>query len=379
MLSRSLPAPLSAPGPPVAAQPEPGAMARSLIITGKMLAAIIRNAASGIEELVAAAWKECPNCKYHIYNSDASSQWPGLPDGVKFDPTDQELLGHLEGKVGRAASHALIDEFIPTIKEVEGICYTHPENLPGIKMDGSSNHFFHRISNAYDVGGRKRRKISNKNHIDSDEPMRWHKTGRSSRIFDNGVLKGWKKILVLYKCEKGKRQRTNWTMHECHLGVEEGEEHGELVVSRVFWQVRSNNTGKSEMHAADEESGSFAVKMDPTTPNTYPPQPRRLSGSPFETEQNQDEEESGSSGVQPAWVAGTSQAVDYSLPGLDEHTPCNDNILDARHEKPPSPEYPGIDELDGFSDLDFTFLATQPDFLAQTGIASATGWTENVA
>jgi hypothetical protein len=60
-----------------------------------------------------------------------SSQWPGLPAGVKFEPTDQELLMHLEGKVGRAASHVLIDDFIPTIEEVDGICYTHPKNLPG--------------------------------------------------------------------------------------------------------------------------------------------------------------------------------------------------------------------------------------------------------
>ena len=59
------------------------------------------------------------------------SQWPGLPSGVKFEPTDVELLRHLEGKVGTAAPHVLIDEFIPTIEEEEGMCYTHPENLPG--------------------------------------------------------------------------------------------------------------------------------------------------------------------------------------------------------------------------------------------------------
>jgi hypothetical protein len=59
------------------------------------------------------------------------SQWSGLPVGVNFEPTDLQLLGHLEGKVGKAASHVLIDDFIPTIEEVEGICYTHPENLLG--------------------------------------------------------------------------------------------------------------------------------------------------------------------------------------------------------------------------------------------------------
>jgi hypothetical protein len=153
-------------------------------------------------------------------------------------------------------------------------------------MDGSSSYFFHKISNAYEVGKRKRRKISNTNDTDCDENITWHQTGKSSRILDNGVIKGWKKILVLHKCYNEKKVKTNWTMHQCHLGAEVGEKHGELVVSRVFWQVK-NNTRKSKMHAADAESGSSAVEINPTTPNMYPPQPRGLSGSPLETEQNQ--------------------------------------------------------------------------------------------
>lgn len=58
---------------------------------------------------------------------------PGLPAGVKFDPTDQELLEHLEAKVRADARklHPLIDEFIPTLEGENGICYTHPEKLPG--------------------------------------------------------------------------------------------------------------------------------------------------------------------------------------------------------------------------------------------------------
>uniref|UniRef100_A0ACD5URN7 Uncharacterized protein n=1 Tax=Avena sativa TaxID=4498 RepID=A0ACD5URN7_AVESA len=309
-------------------------MAGSLIITGKTIAAIIRNATSEIGKLVAGAWKECPVCKYHIYNDDVSSQWPGLPLGVKFDPSDQELLIHLEEKIGRATSHKLIDDFIPTIEEVEGICYTHPENLPGTKMDGSSSHFFHRVSNAYDVGQRKRRKISSNNRIDSDEPIRWHKTGQSKPIFDNGVLKGWKKILVLHK---GKKVKTNWTLHQCHLGAEKDEKHGELVVSRVFWQVKSNNTGTSPMHVADVESGSPALNIDPTTPNMYPPQPCRLSGSPLEAEQYQDEEEPGSSADQV--FAGLPLLRDADI-----------------HEKMVPLDYPGMDELFGSSDLEFSFL-----------------------
>ena len=68
---------------------------------------------------------------YHALQ--VSLVWPALPAGVKFDPTDLELLQHLQGKSSQPNSvpHTLIDEFIPTIKEEEGICYTHPKNLPG--------------------------------------------------------------------------------------------------------------------------------------------------------------------------------------------------------------------------------------------------------
>ena len=53
--------------------------------------------------------------------------------GVKFDPTDQELIEHLEAIVSAdsARSHPLIDLFVPTIDSEHGICYTHPEKLPG--------------------------------------------------------------------------------------------------------------------------------------------------------------------------------------------------------------------------------------------------------
>ena len=56
-----------------------------------------------------------------------------LPAGVKFDPTDQELIEHLETKVSanNARYHPLSDLFIPTIDSEHGICYTQPEKLPG--------------------------------------------------------------------------------------------------------------------------------------------------------------------------------------------------------------------------------------------------------
>ncbi|XP_044947257.1 NAC domain-containing protein 73-like [Hordeum vulgare subsp. vulgare] len=216
------------------------------------------------------------------------SQWPGLPVGVKFDPTDLELLEHLEGKVSRAASHVLIDGFIPTIEKAEGICHTHPENLPGVKLYGIASHFFHKISNAYDVGKRKRHKISHSDHTVCDENLTWHKTGKSRSILDNNdVIKGWKKILVLYKGSRkggGKAEKTNWRMHQYHLGVDQDEKQEKLVVSKVFYQFPSNDDGQPLICSGNKEYDSFPGENDPTTPITYPAQTRRPNGSPSETE-----------------------------------------------------------------------------------------------
>ena len=56
-----------------------------------------------------------------------------LPAGIKFDPTDEELIEHLEAKVSANStrSHPLVDLFIPNIDSEHGICYTQPEKLPG--------------------------------------------------------------------------------------------------------------------------------------------------------------------------------------------------------------------------------------------------------
>jgi hypothetical protein len=62
-----------------------------------------------------------------------SPEWPGLPVGVKFEPSDAELLEHLAAKcgVGNSKPHLFIDEFIQTLEGDKGICYSHPKDLPG--------------------------------------------------------------------------------------------------------------------------------------------------------------------------------------------------------------------------------------------------------
>lgn len=188
----------------------------------------------------------CPSCGHPIDFQDQAGihDLPGLPAGVKFDPTDQEILQHLEAKVlsDTRKLHPLIDEFIPTLDGENGICSTHPEKLPGVNKEGQIRHFFHRPSKAYTTGTRKRRKV----HTEEDgSETRWHKTGKTRPVLVNGAVKGFKKILVLYTNygRQRKPEKTNWVMHQYHLGNNEEEKDGELVLSKVFYQTQPRQCG----------------------------------------------------------------------------------------------------------------------------------------
>ncbi|XP_057544551.1 NAC domain-containing protein 75-like isoform X2 [Amaranthus tricolor] len=220
-----------------------------------------------LEEHQLSGSKHCPGCGHKLQRS--KPDWVGLPAGVKFDPTDQELIEHLNSKVEEKSSksHPLIDVFIPTIEGEDGICYTHPEKLPGVTRDGLSRHFFHRPSKAYTTGTRKRRKIQTECDLQGGE-TRWHKTGKTRPVMVNGKQKGCKKILVLYTNfgKNRKPEKTNWVMHQYHLGQDEEEKEGELVVSKIFYQTqprqcnwsseRSPTTGEGSEASGTRESGS---------------------------------------------------------------------------------------------------------------------------
>ncbi|XP_022867304.1 SUPPRESSOR OF GAMMA RESPONSE 1-like isoform X3 [Olea europaea var. sylvestris] len=250
-------------------------MARSWLIDSRGLARKVKNAtlpaACQIKECEVN--RECPNCHHRIDNSDVSQDWPGLPAGVKFDPTDEELIEHLAAKcgVGNSKPHMFIDEFIPTLEGEEGICYTHPENLPGAKKDGSSVHFFYRTINAYASGRRKRRRIHGQESVEKGH-VRWHKTGKTKPLMQNGNQKGCKKIMVLYETTKkgSKPNKCNWVMHQFHLGTDEDEREGEYVVSKISYQPQKE-TDKNETNLNPEESDIGTTHGSPKTPKTNTP------------------------------------------------------------------------------------------------------------
>ncbi|RRT77482.1 hypothetical protein B296_00028507 [Ensete ventricosum] len=206
--------------------------------------------------------KQCPGCGHKLdrkpvrkHNQivllilSSKSQWPISDDSKTWY---QELVEHLEAKVKAEdlRSHPLIDEFIPTIEGDDGICYTHPEKLPGVRRDGLSKHFFHRPSKAYTTGTRKRRKIQSTCDLQRGE-TRWHKTGKTRPVMVNGKQKGCKKILVLYTNfgKHRKPEKTNWVMHQYHLGESEEEKEGELVVSKIFFQTQPRQCSWSDKNS----------------------------------------------------------------------------------------------------------------------------------
>ncbi|KAF6137231.1 hypothetical protein GIB67_036268, partial [Kingdonia uniflora] len=251
----------------------------SWLVDSKRIATKIKSASQACDSQ-RLKWKSnpsraCPQCNHIIDNTDVNEEWPGLPRGVKFDPSDQEIIWHLLAKIGvkNMKSHPFIDEFIPTVDENDGICYTHPRNLPGVKQDGSVSHFFHRAIKAYSTGTRKRRKI----HGEDQGDVRWHKTGRTKPVILDGLQKGCKKIMVLYvsMTKGGKAEKTNWVMHQYHLGMEEDEKDGEFVISKVLYQQSTKPGEKIEQDLPLDVSEPSIPKVDPITPKSViPEQPR---------------------------------------------------------------------------------------------------------
>lgn len=73
----------------------------------------------------------------------------------------------------------------------------------------------------------------------------------------NGKQKGCKKILVLYTNfgKNRKPEKTNWVMHQYHLGQHEEEREGELVVSKIFYQTQPRQCNWSERSSTTVDGG----------------------------------------------------------------------------------------------------------------------------
>ncbi|KAA0052660.1 NAC domain-containing protein 10 isoform X1 [Cucumis melo var. makuwa] len=210
-----------------------------------------------------------PSCAYPLeideVNRSLVEDWGKLPAGIKFDPSDQQILEHLEAKVkeDKQKLHPLIHHFILTLDGDDGICYTHPQYLPGMRKDGEIRHYFHRSPKAYTSGTRKRRKVKTANEEEGTD-TRWHKTGKTRAVSDgSGGKIGFKKILVLYSNygNQKKPKKTNWIMHQYHLGVTEEEKDGQWVASKVFFQLQPRQTSIISSNSMHQIRGGEASSL----------------------------------------------------------------------------------------------------------------------
>ena len=146
-----------------------------------------------------------------------------------------------DGRIGKG-EFILVGKGVGNLNHDASGVTTFPVLTCDLQCQRSLRHFFHRPSKAYTTGTRKRRKV----HTDIEGgETRWHKTGKTRPIFVGGKVKGYKKILVLYTNygKQRKPEKTNWVMHQYHLGNNEEEKDGELVVSKVFYQTQPRQCG----------------------------------------------------------------------------------------------------------------------------------------
>lgn len=140
------------------------------------------------------------------------------------------------------------------------------------------SHFFHRTFKAYNIGTRKRRKINTDDLVD----VRWHKTGKTKPVIVDGRHLGCKKIMVLYmSTTKGEKpEKTNWVMHQYHLGTGEDEKDGEYVVSKIFYQQQSKPGEKNGQDLGDKNGQNLTMEIDHNVVTELDPAPGAVPGSP---------------------------------------------------------------------------------------------------
>ena len=73
----------------------------------------------------------------------------------------------------------------------------------------------------------------------------WHNTGNTLSVMVNGRQTGSKKVLVLHTNKNFDQQRTNWVMHQYHLGDLEQEKELEMVLCRIFYQTNTRARSKN--------------------------------------------------------------------------------------------------------------------------------------
>lgn len=83
-------------------------------------------------------------------------------------------------------------------------------------------------------------------------------------------------VLYMSSARGGKAEKTNWVMHQYHLGTQEDEKEGEYVISKIFYQQQQpKQNDKGELDFPDTNN-TMIPKVDPVTPMSVTPDPPRV-------------------------------------------------------------------------------------------------------
>ena len=82
-------------------------------------------------------------------------------------------------------------------------------------------------------------------------------------------------VLYMSVAKGGKTEKTNWVMHQYHLGTEEDEKDGEYVISKIFYQQHQVKQGDKNDQDVAEVTDAVNAKVDPLTPKSVTPDPPR--------------------------------------------------------------------------------------------------------
>jgi hypothetical protein len=70
----------------------------------------------------------------------------------------------------------------------------------------------------------------------------------------------------------GNAEKTNWVVHQYHIGREEDEKEGEYVISKIFYQQQVKLGKKNDQDVPETSEASIARVVDPVTPNFVTPE-----------------------------------------------------------------------------------------------------------
>ncbi|XXG39372.1 hypothetical protein AAC387_Pa01g0347 [Persea americana] len=197
-----------------------------------------------------------------------------LPPGVRFHPTDVELLlYYLKRKVlGKPLPFDVISEI-----EISKYSPWDLKDKSCLKSRDLEWHFFCRRDRKYASGSRANRATIG---------GYWKTTGKDRNILNNSKLVGTKKTLVYHHGKAPQGTRTDWVMYEYRLQDSDLEDKGisqdRYVVCKIF-EKRGRGPRRGEPLGAsfveeewddDETNGSFVLYPFANPSSSKPPNPQ---------------------------------------------------------------------------------------------------------